>query len=71
MSKRHIRDIRLFNNAGISLPVCYASDIALDLDKSILPMVQVDKATCKRCHVAYEKRYSWAQPRDGWPWRKK
>jgi hypothetical protein len=59
--KTHIRDIRLFNNAGISMPVCYAIQSPLDLDKTGLPISQrPEQATCKHCQRVYPKRYPWA-----------
>jgi hypothetical protein len=46
----HFRSIRLFNNAGIDFPVCYAGARLLDLDKSRLPTTgDANKVTCKRC----------------------
>lgn len=59
--KTHIRDIRLFNNAGISMPVCYAGATPLDTDKCRLPCAPVKQATCKRCQRAYPKKYPWTQ----------
>ena len=54
----HIKDIRLFINAGASIPVCYGTAKLLDLEKSYLPMsTDPDKATCKRCTSMYKKRY--------------
>ena len=61
--KTHIRDIRLFNNAGISFAMCKlpAENKPLDLDAGTgLPMAHPDKATCSNCKRAYTKRYSWA-----------
>ena len=59
--KLHIRDIRLFNNAGISFPVCQASVKMLDLDKTAWSCAKERKdATCAHCKVAFQKRYEWA-----------
>ena len=60
--KLHIRDIRLYNNAGISLPVCYARATLLDLDKTHLPTAHnPEDATCQRCKKAYPRRYPWTK----------
>jgi hypothetical protein len=60
--RTHIRDLRLFNNAGISFPVCRASDEKLDLDKSSWPTVAHPKdSTCNNCKIAFRKRYPWAE----------
>jgi len=65
MAKIHIRDIRLHNNAGISMPVCYAAQKGpLDMDKTgckTSPLV-VD-ITCKHCLRVFPKRYPWASGR--------
>jgi hypothetical protein len=59
--KAHIRDIRLFNNAGISFPVCQASVKLLDMDKTAWPTSNDHRdATCAHCKVAFQKRYEWA-----------
>lgn len=58
--KMHIKDIRLFNNAGMSFPVCQAGAKLLDLDKTAWKTGTEDEATCKRCMRAYAKRYGWA-----------
>ena len=48
--KVHYRDIRLFNNAGISFPRCYANQRLLDLTKTALPTTSDRKAvTCSNC----------------------
>lgn len=60
--KLHIGDIRLFNNAGISFPVCQTSAKMLDMDKTAWPVANPTKdATCKNCKVAFKKRYPWAR----------
>jgi len=59
--KTHIRDIRLYNNAGISFPLCYAGAKFLDMDKTGLPMANREEAaTCKKCQKRFPKRYPWA-----------
>lgn len=46
----HFRNIRLRNNAGLTMPECYAHAALLDLDKSQLPTTGVrEHVTCKRC----------------------
>lgn len=53
----HWRSIRLFNNAGMDFPACYASTKLLDLDKSRLRTNPERHAvTCKRCLRLMEKR---------------
>lgn len=48
--KIHFRDIRLFNNAGMSFPHCKANARLLDTDKGRLPTTpSVLKVTCKAC----------------------
>ena len=59
--KTHIRDIRLYCNAGMSMPVCYANAPLLDCDKSHLPCVDKKAATCKHCQRLYRKRYPWTR----------
>ena len=59
--KQHYRDIRLINNAGISIPVCMAGEKMLDLDSSAWPItLNKEEVTCKHCIKAWDKRYSWA-----------
>lgn len=61
-NKTHIRDIRLYNNAGISFPVCRAGAEMLDLDCTRYEMANPETAaTCLRCPDAYKKRYPWTQ----------
>lgn len=62
--KTHIKDIRLYNNAGMSFPVCQASAKLLDTDKSAWKADRARKATCKHCMRAYAKRYRWAMTED-------
>jgi hypothetical protein len=67
MKTIHFRDIRLFNNAGMSFPLCYADAELLDLDKARLPTSGregIAEVTCKRCLRMYPKRYSWAVTQD-------
>ncbi len=58
----HFRDIRLRNNAGMSMPLCYASmDMPLDCDKGRLPTSgKIIEVTCKHCLRLFPKRYPWA-----------
>ena len=59
-NKLHWRDIRLFNNAGIAFPVCYAGAENLDTDKSGLPTTpDIDKVTCAHCLREAAKAYPW------------
>lgn len=46
----HKRSTRLFTNAGMDFPVCYAYAKLLDTDKGRLPTTgDGSKVTCKRC----------------------
>jgi hypothetical protein len=60
--KVHMEDIRLYNNAGMSMPICYANAPMLDLDKSRLStsglLIEV---TCLHCKRMFPKRYPWAR----------
>ena len=48
--KLHFRNTRLFVNAGIRFPECYAYAELLDMDKTALPTTGVKKeVTCKNC----------------------
>jgi len=59
--KKHFRDIRLFSNAGIRFPMCYAGTRLLDLDKTHLSTTGViDNVNCKHCLRLFKKRYPWA-----------
>jgi len=62
--KKHIRDVRLFNNAGISFPMCQANARLLDLDKSVWPTTGDKEATCKNCIKAFKSRYVWAMTQE-------
>lgn len=57
---RHARSLRLFNNAGIRFPLCYANAQLLDMDKSRLTVTS-DRAdvSCKRCQKLL--RQPWRQ----------
>ena len=57
----HIRDIRLFNNAGMSFPVCCADEELLDVDKARWKCGPVKEATCKKCIKAHAEKYPWAK----------
>jgi hypothetical protein len=61
----HLRDIRLYNNAGMRFPLCYANAKLLDLDKSCLPSTgEKDKVTCMNCILLAPKRYAWAYSKE-------
>lgn len=50
--KIHYTDTRLYINAGVRLPACYASAKLLDMDKTHLPQTSrpiYGFVTCKRC----------------------
>ena len=60
--KLHIRDIRLYNNAGIDFPVCRAQEKLLDMEVTRYPMaIDPRNATCKHCHRAYAQVYPWVR----------
>ena len=61
MAKIYIADIRLKNNAGITMPVCYASmEGPLRVDTGTGHKCSDPKsATCKHCIRIYPKRYPW------------
>jgi hypothetical protein len=62
--KTHMEDIRLANNAGMSMPVCYSLAPMLDCDKSRLPMTSdINVVSCKHCLRMYPKKYPWARKR--------
>ncbi len=61
--RAHYRDLRLANNAGISLPVCKANEPLLDLDASHWRMTMTSSAvTCRACIAAWARDYDWAGP---------
>ena len=50
MTKTHFRDTRLYNNAGVSFPTCYAWAPQLDLNKGQLPTTAIpSNVTCQHC----------------------
>jgi hypothetical protein len=60
--KTHAKDIRLANNAGISLPVCIANARILNTDHPGIIARPDEPVTCRRCLAAWPKRYPWARP---------
>jgi hypothetical protein len=59
--KVHMRDIRLFNNAGMQFPVCQAGAALLDCDKGHWQITTNEaEVTCKLCPARYRKYYPWA-----------
>lgn len=60
--KVHYPDVRLGNNAGIDMAVCYANrNGPLDLNKTgLLLTTDKSKVTCKNCPRVFIKRYPWA-----------
>ncbi len=62
MKKVHMQDIRLNNNAGVSVPVCMAFGRLLDPDKSHWEITaEFDKVTCRSCQRIFKRRYPWAK----------
>ncbi len=63
--KIHMRDTRLFNNAGISYPICYFNlKQGLDLDKSRLALTgKIEEITCKHCKRIMAKRIQTIRPK--------
>ena len=48
--KMHYRNLRLYCNAGMRFPECYAYAELLDVDKGRLPTTgKVSEVTCKHC----------------------
>jgi hypothetical protein len=48
--KTHFRDTRLYNNAGMLFPTCYAGAVLLDTNKSWLPTTNNQtNVTCQHC----------------------
>jgi hypothetical protein len=46
----HYRDVRLFANAGMAFPMCYAAAATLDVNKGRLPTTADREAvTCPKC----------------------
>lgn len=61
MTKIHLEDIRLYNNAGISFPVCQRNAKMLDLDKTGWTTAgNIEDVTCKLCVKLAPKYYPWA-----------
>lgn len=60
--KIHARDIRLYNNAGISVPVCVADSIP---NKRYRLATHVLEINCAKCLAIYPRRYPWAVHRGG------
>jgi len=67
--KIHLRDIRMYNNAGMNFPVCRTQDRLLDLEASRYTMANRedyrnadDKSVfCKHCLRMWNERYGdWA-----------
>ncbi len=65
-NKTHLRDIRLHNNAGMSLPMCIANESLLDVDCDWPITLDKHAVTCDNCKDAAMIRYSWVH----WPWIK-
>ena len=59
--KTHIRDIRLYNNAGLSVPVCKATAPLLDTTSTGWEFAHKKEATCKVCRARYTRRYPWTR----------
>lgn len=54
--KTHYRNIRLYVNAGMRFPECYASAELLDVEKGRLPTTaDVKEVTCQHCLRLLEK----------------
>lgn len=67
--KLHLTDLRLYVNAGISMPVCVATrDGPLDLEATRYPKANSDdyqiaedkSAFCSHCVRAWNHRYPWS-----------
>lgn len=55
--KTHYRNTRLYVNAGMRFPECYAYAELLDVEKSALPTTgEVNEVTCKHCLRLMERR---------------
>ena len=61
----HLRDIRLHNNAGITMPVCrVAVRGCQDMDAARLrTTTRMDQVTCQRCVARARRWYPWAYAR--------
>lgn len=52
--KKHLRDQRLFVNAGMNFPTCRANEKMLDLEAAWLPTTNEPlEVTCKHCLKRY------------------
>lgn len=59
--KTHLKDIRLYNNAGISMPLCRATARLLDLDATAWKKTgKWEEVTCLNCLKMAPQRYPWA-----------
>lgn len=59
MPKTHLRHMRLYNNAGMNFPSCYANAPLLDTDKGRLPISSDhNTVSCKHCQKII-KNLSW------------
>ena len=58
--KTHYTDIRLHNNCGICMPLCYAQAPMLDMNKTGCKQGDLSKVDCKHCLRLFPKRYPWA-----------
>jgi hypothetical protein len=57
----HLRDIRLFTNAGVALPVCLVlREGPLDMDNTWPTSHEWDKVTCLACKREARRVYGWA-----------
>ena len=62
VSKKHIRDIRLSNNAGMSVPVCVAAkEEPLNTRFRGSVVADAKDATCEVCRKQYPVQYPWAR----------
>ena len=59
--RTHFRDIRLRNNAGMDMPLCYAQRKGpLDMDASRFPTTgKQDEVTCLHCRRLIPIVYPW------------
>lgn len=55
----HMRDIRLQNNAGVSVPVCEAGRTYLRACGWAIT-TKLEEVTCKKCKAQFSRKYSWA-----------
>lgn len=59
-SKLHLRDLRLYVNAGISVASCVAARTGpLDVDRALATTGTWADVTCANCRKSYAKRYPW------------